>query len=928
MNDPHQVRGGRITLRGRGAECAVLEGILDAVRAGESRALVVRGEPGVGKSALLDYLVEAATDLRVVRAVGVECEMELAFAALHQLCAPMLDRLDGLPAPQREALRTVFGLSSGVAAPSRFLVGLAVSSLLSEVAEGGPLVCVVDDAQWLDQASAQTLGFVARRLWAEPVGMVFASREPCDELRGLRDLELGGLRDGDARALLSSAVQLFLDKRVCDRIVAETRGNPLALLELPRGLTQAQLAGGFGLLGAQTLSGRIEESFRRRLADLPCESQRLLLVAAAEPVGDPLLVWGAAEQLGIGVSAAVAVEKEGLLAIGERVTFRHPLVRSAVYGAASVEDRRAVHLALAEVTQSESDPDRRAWHLAAAASGPDEEVAIELERSAARAQARGGVAAAAAFLQRSVELTREPARRADRALGAAEANLRAGAFDDALRLLAAAEAGALDELQRARADLLRAQIKFTSGSPTDASLMLLSAARRLESLNVELARKTYLDAWGAAVHAGGLAAGDLISDVSRAARAAPQPTHTPQAPDLLLDGLALLITEGHAAAAPLLRRAVSAFRGGEVGIEKGLQWSSVAATAAVVLWDFESWRDIVTVQVELARDAGALGFFPLALSTQGIAATLRGDFATAASVNAEFDAVTEATSSRFPPYGSMLLAACRGREAEARALIDAAIRDATAAGQGLALQYAHLMSAILYNGLGRYHDALPAAQQATSVRPEIHVSVWALPEEIEAAARSGEARLAADGLERLAEFTNGTEADWALGVEARCRALLSKGEVAERLYGEAIDRLSRTRLRPELARAHLLYGEWLRREGRRIDARAQLRTARDMLGVIGMEAFAERARRELLATGEKVRKRTVETRDDLTSQEEQIARMAGDGLSNPEIAARLFISPRTVEWHLRKVFTKLGISSRRGLRGALPRPLGVPALRP
>ena len=390
MKDTHQVPGRRVTLRGRGAECALLEGMVDAVRAGGSRALVVRGEAGVGKSALLEHLVDAASDLRVVRAVGAESEMELAFAAVHQLCAPMLDRLDGLPTPQREALRIVFGLSGGVAAPDRFLVGLAVSSLLSEVAEESQLVCVVDDAQWLDRASARTLGFVARRLWAGPVGMVFASREACEELRGLQALELGGLRDGDAHALLSSTTQLFLDKRVCDRIVAETRGNPLALLELPRGLTQAQLAGGVGLLGAHALSGRIEESFRQRLAKLPCESQRLLLVAAVEPVGDPLLAWGAAEQLGIGVSASVAAETEGLLAVGERVTFRHPLLRSAVYGAASVEDRRAAHLALAEVTDCELDSDRRAWHLAAAASGPDEEVATELERSAGRAQARGG----------------------------------------------------------------------------------------------------------------------------------------------------------------------------------------------------------------------------------------------------------------------------------------------------------------------------------------------------------------------------------------------------------------------------------------------------------------------------------------------------------------------------------------------------------
>ena len=448
------------SLRGRRSECAACDALVAAVRQGESRVLVVRGEAGIGKSALLAYLVGAASDLTVVRAIGVESEMELAFASLHQFCAPMLDRLERLPAPQREALEIVFGLTQGPA-PDRFLVGLAVLSLLSETAGERPLLCVVDDAQWLDRASALTLAFAARRLLAERVGLVFGARVVGEALRGLPELEVRGLGVEDARALLKSAVRFPLGEQVRDRIVAETGGNPLALLELPRGLTAAQLAGGFGLLGAQALSGRIEESFARRLEALPEETQRLLLLAAAEPAGDPLLVWRAAERLGISAAATIDTETDGLLTLGEQVTFRHPLVRSAVYRSAAAEERRAVHLALADVTDRQIDPDRRAWHLAAAATGPDEEIASELEHSAGRAQARGGLAAAAAFLQRSVALTGDPARRVDRALAAARANLYAGTFDTALRMLLIAEAGSPDELQRARTELLRAQIAFS-----------------------------------------------------------------------------------------------------------------------------------------------------------------------------------------------------------------------------------------------------------------------------------------------------------------------------------------------------------------------------------------------------------------------------------------------------------------------------------
>jgi DNA-binding CsgD family transcriptional regulator len=917
MVDGRPGRGRLASLRGRRTECAALEQMIAAVREGESRTLVVRGEAGVGKSALLEYAVEAASDLRVVRAVGVESEMELAFAALHQLCAPMLDRLGRLPAPQGEALRIVFGVTAGPP-PDKFLVGLAVLSLLSEVAEERPLLCAVDDSQWLDQASARTLGFVARRLRAEPIGLVFAAREPGEELQRLPELEVHGLRDGDAHALLGSVVRFVLDERVRDRIVAETRGNPLALLELPRGLTATQLAGGFGLVGAQALPGRIEESFRQRLAELPPETERLLVLAAAEPLGDPLLVWRAAERLGIGATAAAAAETEDLLTIGERVTFRHPLVRSAVYRSASVQERQAAHLALAEVTDPEVDPDRRAWHLAAAAPGPDEEVALELERSAGRAQARGGLSAAAAFLQRSVALTRDPARRAERALAAAQASLEAGAFDAALGLLATAETGALDEFQRARVDLLRAEAAYSHNRGSDAPALLLRAAKTLEPLDPKLARETYLDAWSAALFAGRLARAGGLLDVSRAARAAPRPADPPRQSDLLLDGFALLFTDGRAAADPVLKRAANGFADSAVSIEEVLRWGWLATAAAVVVWDYETCVAVAARGVQLARDAGALAVLAVAVNVLTQAVALSGDFGKAGLLIAEADAVTEATGTRVAPYGALVLAALRGREAEAFPLIDATIKEATAGGQGTAVQYARWASSVVLNALGRYEEALVAAQAASDDTPELFVSAWALSELIEAATRGGKAGLAASALGRLAEHTHANDADWALGIQARSRALLSEGETAEGLYREAIDRLGHTRLRPELARGHLLYGEWLRRENRRVDARDQLRIAHEMLVAMGADGFAERARRELLATGEKVRTRTVETRDELTAQEEQIARLARDGLSNPEIGARLFLSPRTVEWHLGKVFVKLGISSRRGLHDALP----------
>jgi DNA-binding CsgD family transcriptional regulator len=900
-------------LTDRRAERGVLDGLVQAVRAGESRVLVVHGEAGVGKTALLEYLVGRASRCRVLRVVGVQSEMELAFAGLHQLCAPLLDRLQVLPSPQQDALRTAFGISEGPA-PDRFLVGLATLGLLAEAAVERPVVCLVDDAQWLDRASSQVLAFVARRLEAEAVGLVFSARVADGELATLPQLEVRGLPERDARALLDAALTGPIDARVREQIVAETRGNPLALLELPRAATPALLAGGFGLPGA--LPGRIEDSFRQRVDALPAQTRRLLLLAAADPTGDPVLVWRAAGRLGISTLAAGPAAEAGLAEFDARVRFRHPLVRSAAYQLAPARDRQEVHRALADATDSKADPDRQAWHRAQAADGPDEGVAAELEDSAGRAQARGGLAAAAAFLERAALLTPDPARRTGRTLAAAQASLRAGAFGKALELLAMAEAGPLDELQGVRADWLRGQIAFASGPGNDAPTLLLKAAKRLEPLDPGLARETYLHAWQAALFAGHLAdAGDL-EEVSRTARALPPPQRPPWVADLLLDGLAVLVTDGPAAAAPVLRQAIGTFSDPDVPVAERLRWSWWVPVASLPLWDSEGYRLIVP-PLQLARDAGALDQLPMLLNVLAVATALRGDLAAAASLVAEADAAREATGARLVAYAAMVLAAFRGSQAEAVRLIEATLEQATAVGQGAAVTWALWVAAVLHNGLGRYQEALAAARQAAGHRL-VYLSMWALPELVEAAARTGNTRLAGDALDQLSEWTQAGRTEWGLGVEARSRALLSEGEAADRLYLEAIGRLGRTGMRPDLARAHLLYGEWLRRQRRHREARVQLRTAHGMLDAIGMEGFAARARHELRATGETARKRSVATIDQLTAQEAQIARLARDGLSNPEIGARLFLSRRTVQYHLGKVFTKLDITSRSDLRRILP----------
>ncbi len=891
---------------GRAGERAVLDQLLHSVRIGEPAVLVLRGEAGIGKTALIHECARRSAGCRIAQIWGVESELEMPFAVLHQLCGSMLGALGALPEPQQRALRVAFGLAAGDA-PDRFVLGLAVLGLLAEVAGDGPLVCLIDDAQWLDEPTRQVLGFVARRLQGG-VLLLFAVEETGDArlFPGVPTLSLDGLADDDASALLTAAVPGHLDDQICERIVAETRGNPLGILELTRAVSAAELAGGFAMPPATVASGHLEGHYARRIRALPEPTRRLLLLAAADPTGDATLLWRAADALGVARDAAAAGESEQLLEIGSRVRFRHPLVRSAAYTSGGAVDRRAAHLALAEATDPEVDPERRVWHRAAAATGPDEDVAAELERTAVAARARGGLAASAAFLERSLHLTADPRRRADRALAAAQAHLHAGAFEAALGLLAEARAVAVDDVQRGRMERLRGQVKYAFDRGPEAPALLLKAARTLEPLDVHLAREAYLDAWIASCAAGPFARdGGLLPEVSRAARAAPSAPDPVTPCDLFLDGLASAVTDGRRAGAPSLRSALDAFLADEVPDGDVVQWGHLATHAACVMWDWRAWDVLSARHVECARTSGALTPLSTALNGRGVFVNWCGDFGAGASLGAECDAVIEATGiwSRTPC--ALLQAAFQGRP-EAMAL--------TSTG-GAA--YVSWTRAILCNGLGRYAEALDAAQHAAdAMEVPTLITGWALPELIEAAVRTRQPAIAREAMARLSENT--IDGDWASGIEARSRALVAEDHEAERWYVEAVARLERTPFRTEVARAHLLHGEWLRREGRRTDAREQLTRAHEMLIEIRAEGFAERARRELLANGEKraPRSRSRDTGTDLTPQEDQIAGLARTGRTNAEIGAELFLSVRTVEWHLRKVFMKLGVKSRKELQHA------------
>ncbi len=900
-------------LVGRHTEREAVERLLTEARAGRSGTIAVYGEAGIGKTALLEHAHERAAlaGFRVETATGVESESRFALGALHQLCRPLVSDLNALPAPQRTALRVAFGEQAG-AAPDRFVIGLAVLNLLSEFAEKQPLLCIVDDAQWLDEASAQILAFVARRVDAERLALLFSLRDPTDDgdlrsFAGLPELRLRGLDEGDARALLAAAIPTPLDEGVGDRIVAEARGNPLALLELPRSLPPSGLAHAFELPQGVSVPRRVEDEFRRRSKDLPAETQLLLLLAAAEPTGDAGTVWRASRELSIEPEAAAAAEAAGLLTIDTRVRFRHPLVRSAVYQAATDHDCRRAHGALAAATDPGIHPDQRAWHRARAVLGTDEGAAAELVRSADRARARSGLAAAAAFLQQASDLTPDPARRASRALEAAQAKEAAGAPGTALELLKVAEAGPLDDLQRARVHLLRARAVFQLRRGSEVLGMLLGAAEALAPLDPVLSRQTYLYALQAALTTGG----DGVYTAARAALVAPAPPGPPTPADLLLDGLATTYTQGYETGVPVLRRALEACRDDERDTYSD-RWLWLANRVAAILFEDDMVATLAERHVRLARRTGALADLPAALLMQSVTLTLTGELARAAELAAEGTAIAHAIGAVPLPQAGLFVAGWRGDDAGADTIDATIARAAVEHLDDYAVAIAHYALAVLHNARGDYGPALTAATRAAQ-GAELTCRNMALPEIVEAATRAGDparAQAAAEELEMRARVTGGS---WGVALAARSRALITAGPGAEEHYRDALDLLGRHRLLSYSARTHLVFGEWLRREGRRQEAREQLRTAHQLLTGMGANAFAERAARELRATGEHPRKRTAQLTDALTTHEVQIARLVATGATTREVAEQLFLSPRTIDAHLRSIFRKLGITSRRQL---------------
>jgi DNA-binding CsgD family transcriptional regulator len=898
-------------LIGRGREQVAINELLQAARDGTGGVLVLHGEPGVGKTALLDDTAQAANGFRIVSAVGVEGEMELPFAALQQLCAPILEFAERLPELQRDALYVAFGLSAGPA-PDAFLIGLAVLGLLSETAEEQPLLCIVDDAQWLDSASAKTLTFAARRVFAEKISILFVARQLETRLAALPALQLGPLTHRDARALLQSVIPGPLDERVLERLVVETRGNPLALIEFARGLTLPQLAGGFALPTTLPLTVQIEETFTRRLAGLPARARRLLLLASADPSGDAVLLSRAAQLMGIPEGTGDLLEAQGLLEIGPVVAFRHPLVRSAVYGGAQPEERRAVHRVLAEATDAQVDPDRRAWHRAEAAVAPDEEVALELLRSAARAQSRGGLAAGAAFLDRAAALSLDPVRRTERTLAAAKAKYEAGSLQEALELIATVENNDADARQRALIELQKGQVTLAARRPNEASSMLLAAARALEPIDPQLARETYLETLNATLLAGCFAGTPSLSEVSEAATRAPAPK-TIGATDLLLEGIALWFTDSYAAGAPVLKRALRAFMDDSSPQPIPALRLSMATWAAAELWEEETWIRLSEQQLIRARKTGELTAIPVALGNRSIILAMSGELAAAASLIDEQEAIRDAAGVAPTAHGGLWLPAWAGHEIELNELTRAVSADAIARGEGYTLAVIGLVFAVLYNGLGRYEEAMAAVRTAPENAQALASPIAAAVELIEAASRCGDRALAEHALEQVLERTDVAQTPWARATAARSRALLAAPDDADDLYQEAINRFEPTRLRVDLARTHLLYGESLRRRDRRIDARKQLRTAHELFTELGTVAFAERARLELHAAGDRAAAQPAGERApaaELTPQETRIVGLAADGQTNREIAAQLFISASTVEYHLAKAFRKLHVRSR------------------
>ena len=905
-------------LVGRSKEVGALEDLLAAVRDGLSRVLVLRGEAGIGKTALLEWAAGMASDMRVARVAGAESEMDLGFAGLHQLLVPFLDGLDRLPAPQRAALMSAFGLAEGTP-PDRFLIGLATLTLLTDAAASRPVLCVIDNAQWLDQASAEVLSFAARRLLADRVGMLFAvqAAEERGAFQGLPELPVAGLAEQAAHELLAAVAGGPVDSRVSERIVTETAGNPLGLVEFGGELTAEQRSGTVPLTGPLRFGGRLEKLYRSRVRALPADAQTLLLVLAAE-AGDPAKVWRAASRLGIGPETLELPAVNRLLTGMPSLRFRHPLMRSIAYHGAPSVARWRVHEALAAVSDPVRDPDRRAWHLGQATSGTDEEVAGELERSAGRARSRGGWASSAAFLERSAELTPDAAHRARRLVAAAKARLMTGETSAARALLDRAVPDVPDPVVSAQARRLEGDILSAAGDSAAATSVLLEAARMVAPDDARLARNALLEAF-VAQFSSREATG--TAEVLRVLQSVPKASESQVTPDdRLLDGFAAVAERRFTAGARLLRQAVVAVSGAQPMPDDAPLHFLAFRLAVTELYDDAAWRALAGQWVARARDQGALAGMVTGLGFQAFSQLAEGRLATAGATISEAQTLAEAMGNRTYVDGlanaELELLAWRGDQANARALAARLLPVAADQGHGLGMRQVGRALATLELGLGNYQEALQ--QALTAAQGQRVLSYQSGPDVlIEAAVRCGDRTAATAALDAVAPWWQACETHWSLGLLARSRALLADDINAEDGYRLSIEHLRQCQVSSELARSHLVYGEWLRRQRRRRGAREQLRAACELFGTLGMEAFADRAQAELRAVGEHASARRAGTADTLTPQEAQIARLAAEGDTNQDIAAQLFISASTVDYHLRKVFRKLGVTSRAQLPHAL-----------
>jgi len=904
-------------LLGRHVECRRIDQLLAEAKAGRSGTLVVRGAAGIGKTALLESVHATAEEsgFRVETATGFEAETHFAYAGLHQICTPLLDHMPALPEPQQRALGVALGLDAG-SAPNKFLVSLAALGLFSEAADRSGLLCLVDDAQWLDSASMDALAFVARRIEAERLAMVFGVRDGemrSTVLAGLPELRLNGLSDSDARLLLDAVVSAPIDHDVRERIIAEAHGNPLALVELPFDNPRTRLASGLSQPDLPDVSSRVQTEYRDRADGLPEESRLLLLLAAADPTGDPLLLRRAVDHSGIRPESAAPAESAGLIEIGTRVRFRHPLARSAIYRGADPADRRRAHAALAAVTDPTSDPDRRAWHDAQATAGADERVAGELERSATRARARGGYAAAGSFLLRSMQLTPEPATRARRALDAAHATHEAGDSETALELLATTDAGPIDAFHRARSALLRARISFQLTRHPQVPEMLLRAAGDMAPFDPDLAHETHLHALDAALVIGGPTA----HRVAAAALEDPSLEHARRPLDRLLFALSATMIRGFDEGVPQLRDALESMAGGDPSnpqLPRGYPSSLwLAARSAVGILNDDLAFRLAEAHVRSARASGALVGLADALNFHANILALGGELTRAGELARTSIAITESAGWVPMRHAATIVSAWRGDAATVSRLRELTLQDPGNPPEGAEVALAAYATAVVSNARGDYESAKQAAEIVCAC-VALSLSSVGQAEMIEASVRAGDARSAARALEELSRRARACETPWALGLEARSRALTISDATAEPYYRAAVEHLEASRLTGEAARAHLVFGEWLRREGRRQEARGELQVAHDLLSRIGADAFAARAAKELVATGEHPRRRTKQAADELTPQELQVARHVATGATSREVGAHLFLSPRTIEAHLRSIYRKLGITSRRDLR--------------